>query len=130
MSDLQRIREALLKPLPTSDEDIGDGFFNPWHDVIEGVSGSYASESDVLMIEALTASLERTTFEKIKKHGFVFEFALYVLAGHDLTDYGTSPRGGWPTDEKLTRDLIEKWKGYYEVVWEEKYPEEITFNAN
>lgn len=117
-------REKLLKvlalPVPDDSYSLGvDGYFTPWGDVIEGISGSYSSESDDLMIEVLEAVRDRRTFELMKEKGFIVEFTLYVLAGHNLIDYGGSPRGGWPAHEleDLWQPLIDKWKAYRDVAW-------------
>ncbi len=118
-------REKLLAALskPTSDPDalgiMHSEVFNPWDDVIQGISGGYSSECDDLMIEALEAVRDRRTFDFITARGFSGEFALYVLAGHGLTDYGTSPRGGWPYHliEDLWQPLIDKWKAYRDTDW-------------
>lgn len=109
MSDL---RENLKTALSLDD-------FDPWEDVIHGIFGSYSSESDELMIAALEAVRDGTTFDLIRRKGFAAEFALYVLAGHDLLEYGGSPRGGWPSPEiaDLWDELIAKWGSYYAAVW-------------
>jgi hypothetical protein len=113
---------ALDKPLPATHDDIGDmDCFDPWEDVIKGIHGSYAGECDELMIGALKAVKSKTTFEFIKMHGFAAEFMLYVLSGHGLTDYGTSPRGAWPDHsiEDLWDRLIVKWEAWSALLWKE-----------
>jgi hypothetical protein len=54
---------------------------------------------------------------------------LYVLAGHGLLDYGTSPRGAW-IDGSITADewsrLIAKYERYYVAVWGEPVDEGVT----
>lgn len=112
---------ALAKPLPESDQMVHSEVFDPWDDVLSGIHGSYSSQSDALMIDALEAVRDRKTFDFQKRVGFAAEFALYVLSGHGLTEYGTSPRGAWPDPEfaELWDDLIAKWRAYYEIVWEE-----------
>ena len=117
----KQIVAALAKPLPVDD---GSGFFhgfNPWVDIIDGINGSYAEGSDALMIAALEAVRDRKTFEFIADQGFVAEFALYVLSGQGLTDYGTSPRGGFPILEleDLWPQMIEKWQAYSVLQWSE-----------
>lgn len=119
----ETIAAALAKPVPEHESDVGDmAFFDPWTDVIEGIYGSYSSESDELMIGALKAARDHTTFEFIKAKGFAGEFALYVLAGHNLLEYGTSPRGGWP--DPIAADswqaLIDKWEVYAAVCWKQE----------
>lgn len=117
--DRAKLEAALAKPLPDDPDMIHAGVFDPWCDVLSGIHGSYSSESDTLMIEALEASRDRRTFDLIEARGFVAEFALYVLSGHGLTDYGTSPRGGWPEHEikDLWQPLINKWRSYAAIVW-------------
>ena len=115
----KRLRIALDKPLPDDENDIGCHTFDPWEDVISGIYGGYSSESDDLMMSVLQSVWDGTTFDLIKSRGFVAEFALYVLAGHGLTEYGTSPRGGWPDPsvEDMWQELIDKWGGYMKAVW-------------
>lgn len=113
-----KLKAALSRPLPPTTDDIGaDHFFDPWRDIIQGIDGSYSSESDDIMIATLEAVRDRKTFELIEEKGFVVEFMLYVLSGHGLTTYGTSPRGSWPDQPDLWQPLIEKWKAYRELVW-------------
>lgn len=119
-----KLRTALDKPLPEYAEQCGDfECFNPWQDIIHGIYGSYAGESDALAISALEAIRDKRTFDFIKSNGFAAEFMLYVLAGHGYTNYGTSPRGGWPDEDisDMWQELIDKWKAYYEVHWGESY---------
>lgn len=119
-----RIVAALAKPLPADDQDVGKFTFNPWEDVIEGISGGYSSQSDAIAIEALEAARDRTTFDFISRVGYAGEFMLYVFAGHGMVNYGTSPRGCWP-DETITelwQPLIDKWRAYYVVYWGEPVP--------
>lgn len=124
--DLQRV---LAKPMTTSADEVGyldeethePIHFDPWEDVIKGIYGHYAAYSDTLMISALKAVHERTTFEFIKEAGFAGEFALYILAGHGLTEYSTSPRGAWaePAVADLFPLLIERWETYARIMWGE-----------
>jgi len=124
----EKILAALAKPSPESVEDNDASFFDPWDDVITGIYGSYASESDYLMIRILEAARDGQTFDVIKGHGFAAEFMLYVLAGHGLLEYGTSPRGGWPDPDvaDLWQSLIDKWKAYARAVWGRGSFEEAT----
>ncbi|WP_374322609.1 hypothetical protein [Brevundimonas sp.] len=111
--------EALVKPIaPSSDEQSCD-FFDPWDDVMGGIHGSYSSASDQLMVEALEAARDRSTFDFINRRGFVGEFALYVLSGLGMLNYGSSPRGGWPDEDiaDLWQPLIDKWIAYADVAW-------------
>lgn len=113
------LKATLDKPLPTKDDLGVSEFFNPWDDVIHGIYGGYSSESDDLMIEVMEAVRDRKTFDLIDRKGFAAEFMLYVLAGHGLTEYGGSPRGGWPMHDDLWQPLIDKWKAYRAVAWSE-----------
>lgn len=114
----EELQAALSKPLPQTEHDLGSPeFFDPWEDIIQGIYGNYAAESDDLMIEVMEAVRDRTTFDLVKAKGFIIEFLLYVLAGHGLTEYGTSPRGGWPEHADLWQPLIDKWKAYRAVAW-------------
>jgi hypothetical protein len=116
----EKLQAELAKPIPEDSYSLGaNESFDPWGYIIEGISGSYNSESDRLMIGALEAIRDRSTYEFIEKEGFAGEFMLYVLSGHGFTDYGTSPRGGWPEYEiaDLWDELIEKWKAYAAVAW-------------
>lgn len=114
------LQTILDKPLPADDSEIGwPDRFNPWSDIFPHIYGGYSSESDRLMIETLEAVRDRTTFALIDKHGFIIEFMLYVLAGHGLTEYGTSPRGGFPDLDIADQwqPLIDKWTAYAAVAW-------------
>jgi len=120
LSDMRgKLKAALDKPLPEDGQSVHDEVFDPWSDVIEGIYGSYSSESDDLMIGALKAVRDKTTFDFIRDQGFAGEFALYVLAGHRMTEYGTSPRGAWAdfAIEDLWQPLIDKWEAYAKIVW-------------
>ncbi len=120
MTDIRKeLERVLAKPLPDDDQTIHLDAFDPWEDVIHGIYGCYSSESDEVMIATLKAVRNRTTFDLIKERGFIVEFMLYILAGHGLTEYGTSPRGGWPDHdiEDLWQPLIDKWEAYAQRVW-------------
>ena len=116
-----RLEAALAKPVAERGDLIGMDEFDPWQDVIKGIHGSYAGRSDALMIAALEAVRDRTTYEWIEREGFEAEFVLYVLSGHGLTEYGTSPRGAWPDPDvaDLWQPLIDKWKAYSLACWGE-----------
>ena len=113
-----KIIAALAKPIQAGEYATCDDF-DPWADVIGGIYGSYSSEMDDLFIDALKAVRDRATFDFIDKEGKSGELALYVLAGHGLTDYGTSPRGGWPDSEiaDLWQPLIDKWQAHRKAAW-------------
>lgn len=120
MSVREKLLEALSKPDPASEYDIGNpDYFDPWEDIISNIYGSYSSKSDDMFIIMLEAVRDRTQFEMIEKHGFSAELILYIFAGHGLTEYGGSPRSAWPDDSisDLWDGLIEKWKIYSKVAW-------------
>ena len=113
------LQVALSKPLTESDDIVHDGVFDPWEDILSGIHGFYSSESDDLMISAMEAVRDRSTFDFIEERGFAGEFALYVLSGHGMLDCGVSPRGGWPDSSiaDLWGDLIAKWQDYAVTQW-------------
>ena len=117
----QKLLDALAKPIRETDEYLSDEEFDPWGDVIEGIFGGYNSACDDLMIAALKAVRDRETFNLIATHGLAGELALYILAGHGLTNYGTSPRGGWPDEQiaDLWQALIDKWEAHSKITWGE-----------
>lgn len=120
----QRLLAALAKPLP-EDHDMSDSIdhFNPWHDVIQGISGSYSSISNEFMVELLEAVRDRKHMELIEKHGVGGDLGLFILAGQDLVEYGGSPYGCWPAPEvaDLWQPLIDKWKTFNTIVWRVEY---------
>lgn len=116
----EKLLEALSKPNPTEDYNLGDpDYFDPWQDVISNIFGSYAGFCDVYFIETLKSIRDKTTSDLLEYRGKVAELILYIIAGHGLTDYGTSPRYPWPAHdiEDLWGTLIEKWEAYSEVAW-------------
>ena len=122
MTDL---RDRLIAELAKPVEDLcHTESFDPWGEVIRGIYGSYASTSDAMMIRALEAVRDRKTGEFMDEHGFVAEFMLYVLAGQQFLNYGTSPRFGWPDESiaDLWQPLIDKWREYYLIQWGEALP--------
>lgn len=117
----QKLEAALALPLPSNEFERGsEGFFDPWQNIVQGIHGHYSSESDDLMILTMEAVRDGKTFDLIEEKGFIIEFLLYVLSGHGLTEYGTSPRGAWPDQRDLWQALIDKWKAYREVAWREE----------
>ena len=117
----EKLRERVVNALL---EDIE--WFWPWGEIISSVHGNYSSESDRLMIAALEAVRDQTTFEFIKKEGFAAELMLYILSGSELTEYGTSPRGAWPDEAvaHLWPQIIEKWKQYAAHHWGENWKDD------
>lgn len=119
-STREKLLAALAKPLPSDKDGLGcSDVFDPWEDVISGIHGHYSKQSDEIMLGALRAVRDRTTLDFMKENGFASEFSLYVLSGHGLTNYGTSPRGGWPDEQiaDLWQPLIEKWESFTKIAW-------------
>lgn len=112
----KKLITALEKPVTN---DLSVESFNPWEDIITGIYGSYSSAMDLIFINALKAVRDRTTFDFIFNND-AHEMALYVLAGQGYTEYGTSPRSGWPDSwcADLWDDMIAKWEEYYALTWE------------
>ena len=117
---------ALRKPLPPDADHMGvighddqNIYFDPWEDIVKGIHGHYSSASDEIVLAAMKAVQNKKPFEFIDQHGFAGEFVLYVLSGHNLLEYGSSPRGGWPAPHvsDLWQEIIEKWEAYCAVVW-------------
>lgn len=121
----QQVRERIAAELAKPVDDIPHTeSFDPWSEVIQGIYGSYCSRSDALMIRALEAVRDKKQGEFMEAHGFAGEFMFYVLAGHGMLEYGSSPRYGWPRPElaDLWQPLIDKWREYYRVMWGEDVP--------
>lgn len=112
------LEAVLAKPIAAQDA-LSMNDFDPWHDIMRNIHGSYSSASDELAVAALIAVRDGKTFEFIEERGFAGEFMLYVLSGFGLTDYGTSPRGAWPDGgiADLWNTLIAKWVAYADQRW-------------
>lgn len=120
----EKVLEALRKPDPAEYYNLGDpDYFDPWEDVISNIHGAYAGFCDVYFIEALKAIRDRTTHDFMIMRGDVAELILYIISGHGLTEYGTSPRYAWPLEEieDLWDALIEKWETYSNLMWGRNY---------
>lgn len=119
-----QIETLLAKPNRPSHEMYSSGeFFEPWQELFPNIYGNYSSEMDVLFIEALKAVRDRQLREYQEKYK-AGELVMYILAGHELIDYGTSPRVGYanPVIADLWQTLIDRWIEYYEIAWDETYP--------
>lgn len=119
MSVREKLEAALRKPLMAFEDSPSDDEFDPWGDVISGIYGNYSSEMDDIFIDALKAVRDGQTFVFIARRGAAGEMALYALAGHGLTEYGTSPRGAWPDPavKDLWQPLIDKWDAHRRLAW-------------
>lgn len=115
----ERVAQELMKPVPEKPEEQHDGTFDPWA-LFPGVTGGYNSDVDVLAIMTLKAIRDRTTFNLLDgPDGTAAELFLGMFCGHHYGDYGTSPRGTFPTVEvKVLMDQwIEKYEQWFRVVW-------------
>lgn len=115
------LAEVLAKPDASNEEELVDPqYFSPWNDLFPRVFGSYSSAMDDVFIDALKVTRggegqphdRRNIFRA--KHGDAGELALYILAGHGFTEYGTSPRTAWPDPTVADQWdlLITKWENY------------------
>lgn len=121
----KRLSDLLALPLPSDQTESGAiGFFDPWL-AFDNIIGAYDSTIDQMAIATLEALRDQKPFEiQDGEHGLFAQFFLHVLAGHDYVDYGTSPRGAFPTfngTDVLIGPWIEKWKAWYAVYWGEPY---------
>ena len=115
-----RILAALEKPQVEDDIGLIDGDkFNPWGDVVLGISGHYAEAADTFMVELLEAVQNQTIPDLRERHGLAADMGLFTLAGQGMLDYGGSPYGGWVPGElvDLWQPLIDKWKEHNNIVW-------------
>lgn len=122
-----KIEALLAKPnIPADDSHSSGECFDPWEELFPNIYGFHNSEMDVLFIEGLKAVRDHRTFEYSKnpQFGLGAELVMYILAGHDLTEYGTSPRGGRAMQaiEDLWQPLIDRWIEYFEIYWDMPYP--------
>jgi hypothetical protein len=115
----EKIIQALEKPNASDAQGFSMDEFDPWGDIVKGIHGSYNSACDELMLDALKAVCDKTTYAFIDDYGLAGEMALYILSGHGLTDYGTSPRGTWPDHSiaDLWPAIIDKWEKAAEIRW-------------
>jgi len=116
---VKRLRAALDKPVPVSEDDMGDEFFDPWDDLIDGCAGAYNSDMDRLAVDVLKAIRDRETFALLEtERGLAAELFMHMLAVW-LCDYGTSPRGVFPALglDGMWGELITKWEAYADAYW-------------
>lgn len=123
-----RLRDLLSLPMPQDEFTVGaQGYFDPW-DAFDGIVGAYNSTIDAVAIKTLEAIRDKATFDLLdSKHGLFVEFFLHILAGHGYVEYGTSPRGPWPTHtvgashgtDALWGDWIARWREWYRLQWGE-----------
>lgn len=128
----KNLKAALRKQVPADmDEDMGGELFHPWEDLLPNVLGQYALSANTLMVELLEAIRDGRHDEVIEKHDTGAILGFSMLAGHGLTDYGSSPFSAWPAGEvvDLWEALIDKWKEYNQNVWGVEYDTKSTRSA-
>lgn len=124
---VQSVKELLGRPMApdgymigvideTTDEPM---YFDPWD--IFPLYGNYSSEFDNLAIRVLS-DIHNGRFDN---HSVADEMFREMLCNMDLCDYGTSPRACFANSgfKELLPEYIERWKEYYELVWDEPYQE-------
>ena len=95
-------------------------FFDPWR-LFEGmIYGSYNSDFDDMAILVLD-NIANQRWGGDAGEGLAHEMFREMLCVINLCDYGTSPRGCFPTPEfrELLPALLAKWREYREVEWAE-----------
>ena len=113
----QRVADALRLPLPKTEDLLGVvGEFDPW-DLFPAVYGSYDSEFDRCAIEILCEVRDGVR----GRRDLAADFFREMLCTASLCDYGTSPRGCFPSSsfKPLLEPLIKKWRGYSLIAWGE-----------
>ena len=119
MKAIDLIHRELGKPLLTEEWQRGtDEVFDPW-EAFPCLYGSYSSEFDDMAILVLE-NLVKCEFGARGGEGLAHEMFREMLCTADLCDYGTSPRGCFPTWEfgEVLPALLEKWREYRRIKWE------------
>lgn len=114
-----RLALELAKPLPAEQWEEGtDDVFNPWR-LFPCVYGSYSSDFDDMAILVLT-NIQQRNWGADNGESLAHEMFREMLCVAHLCDYGTSPRGCFPSVdfEPLLAPLIEKWR-QYRARWDE-----------
>ncbi len=116
-----RVKAVLAKPLPDYREMCGaDTTCDPW-EIFPAIYGTYSSdfgEAALTVLRNLQLAQERRydeqTEEELPHHIF-----REMLCTADLCDYGTSPRGCFPTEDFgiLLPELIKKWAAFETILW-------------
>lgn len=116
----QRIEAALALPDQPGRGDVNydPDCFDPWEHVIMGIDGSYSSAMDQLFMEVMILASKHDMGDRCSTDPAA-ELVAYILSGHGMLEYGTSPRVGWPAPEieDLWVPLIDKWAMYYRITW-------------
>jgi hypothetical protein len=108
-----------------------DVAWDPW-DALGIHCGGYSSSVDDQLLAVMRAVRDGARRSRAREDGptnFVrdvarvtglgedhVELVQYILCSADLCDYGVSPRGAWPIDDKLD-EFIARFERYYEERW-------------
>lgn len=107
------------------------GGFDPW-DALDVPCGSYSSEQDdqgiaILEIIASERGVHCTDIaERLGLSPSHVELWQYIFCGADLCDYGTSPRGCFPSDDERVKAFLDNWKQYRKLAWGNDTSDEIA----
>ena len=111
----ETVRAILDKPMPASRGDIGGvDTFDPW-DILDSLYGSYDEQFDDCAIDVLQDVLDGER----RRRDLAADMIREMLCTAGLCDYGTSPRGCFPTEHfrELLPELIAKWRAWSAVAW-------------
>jgi hypothetical protein len=121
---LVAIAEQLAKPVKIEAEErqwtrAAGEVFDPW-EIFPSIYGSYSSEFDDMAILVLE-NLLNVKWGADAGEGLAHQMFREMLCVENLCDYGTSPRGCFPTPEfrDVLPALLEKWRAYRAAEWEE-----------
>lgn len=112
----EEVRRILARPDAEREMQSVDDF-DPW-DIFPAVYGSYSSDFDDCALQVLR-ELRDDIWPRRDDLGAQMLREMLCVAG--LCDYGTSPRGCFPTTDfkPLLPELIERWEGYAKRHWED-----------
>lgn len=118
---IQRQKAATLRVrqiLDCSDAEDADfrgcDDFNPWN-IFQSLYGTYSDDFDQCAIDVLCDIRDGQR----RRVDLAAEMFREMLCTADLCDYGTSPRGCYPTIEfrEILPELIERWKAFSRASW-------------
>ena len=106
---------------PNAEDENGD-FWDPWNAL--GVDcASYSGQVDQDAINVLRGIRDKLYNSDIAKRYSMapshVELLQSIFCSADWCDYGTSPRGCFPTDREGFPALIAGWEGFYLRFWNE-----------
>lgn len=109
---------------PNAEDEHGD-YWDPWQFL--GLHClSYSSVIDQNAIDVLRGMQDGLYCTDIAARAGMapehVELLQGIICSHNLGEYGTSPRGCWPTDREGFPALIAAWEAYYERQWGEPAP--------